>query len=687
MAGIDALGFEHTTSSERYNVSGSDAVVIGVDTGGTFTDAFVSDGRVGKVPSTPADPVRAILHALSLVKSDSRLAVSHGTTVATNAVLERKGAHTGLITTVGFEDVLEIRRQNRPAIYDLWARWPEPLVPAERRLGVTERLDYQGHVVQPLDPTSVSRVAAQMQHESVESIAVCLLFGYANAAHEKEVAKTLLAEWNGELFMSLSHEIAPRYGEFERTSTVVVNAYVMPVMRRYLDSLQRHMDVGVRHLHVMHSNGGLVTARSAAARPVQTVLSGPAAGVVGSRAVAEIAGQHHIITFDMGGTSTDVAVVPGEVLEGAEGEVASFPLLLPMLTIETVGAGGGSIARLDPGGGLHVGPESAGADPGPAAYGRGLHPTVTDANLVLGRLSSAGLLGGTMPLDAARAREAVATIGQPLRLTVEQAAWAVIRLANSNMERAVRTATLQRGYDPRRFVLFPFGGAGPMHAAELADGLEISQVLVPPHPGVMAALGLTVPDLQRDFQRTLLMPLETSSEARVERVFAELEAQAGEDLEDEPLFGAAVLRRRLSVRYAGQSFELSVPYAASSAEVLSAFTRLHRERYGYAAIGRPVEIVHVRLRATLPRLHRPDLVPKWPEPERTECQREVWFGAGAGVTNVAPVTATVSWRPSLNRGDIVPGPALLEQYDTVTVIPPNWVARVDDSFSLLLTRE
>jgi len=673
-------------SPERSNVTGSDAVVVGVDTGGTFTDVFASDGRVHKVPSTPAEPVRAILHALGMMESDSQMAVSHGTTVATNAVLERKGARTGLITTAGFADVLEIRRQNRPAIYDLWARWPEPLVPAERRLGVTERLDYQGCVLQQLDLTGVSRAVAQLQHDGVESIGVCLLFGYANPTHEQDIAKTLLGEWDGELFMSLSHEIAPRYGEFERTSTVVVNAYVMPVMHRYLDALQRHMDVGVRHLHVMHSNGGLVGARSAAARPVQTVLSGPAAGVVGARAVAEIAGQRHIITFDMGGTSTDVAVVPGEVLEGTEGEVASFPLLLPMLTIETVGAGGGSIARCDPGGGLHVGPESAGADPGPAAYGRGLRPTVTDANLVLGRLSSAGLLGGAMPLDAARARETLATIGEALGLSVEQAAWAVIRLANSNMERAVRTVTLQRGYDPRRFVLFPFGGAGPLHAAELADGLDISQVLVPPHPGVMAALGLTVPDLQRDFQRTVLMPLEPSSEARLERVFAELEVQAAEDLEDEPLFGAPVLLRRLSVRYVGQSFEFSVPYAASSAEVLSAFTGLHQERYGYAAMGRPVEIVHVRLRATLPRLHRPDLIPPWPEPERAQGEREVWFGAGVGVTKVAPVRTTVSWRPSLDRGEVVLGPALLEQYDTVTVIPPDWVARVDDSFSVLLTR-
>lgn len=667
-------------------MTGSDAVVVGVDTGGTFTDVFASDGRVGKVPSTPAEPVRAILHALDLMESDSLMAVSHGTTVATNAVLERKGAHTGLITTAGFEDVLEIRRQNRPAIYDLRARWPEPLVPAERRLGVTERLDYQGRVVQPLDLASVSRAVAHLQHDGVESIGVCLLFGYANPAHEQDVAKMLRAKWDGELLVSLSHEIASRYGEFERTSTVVVNAYVMPVMRCYLDALQRHMDVGVRHLHVMHSNGGLVGARSAAARPVQTVLSGPAAGVVGAKAVAAIAGRHHIITFDMGGTSTDVAVVPGEVLEGTEGEVASFPLLLPMLTIETVGAGGGSIARCDSGGGLHVGPESAGADPGPAAYGRGLVPTVTDANLVLGRLSSAGLLGGAMPLDATRAREAVASIAQSLSLTVEQAAWAVIRLANSNMERAVRTVTLQRGYDPRRFVLFSFGGAGPLHAAELADGLDISQVLVPPHPGVMAALGLTVPDLQRDFQRTVLMPLEPSREARAERIFAELEAQAAEDLEDEPLFGPPVLLRRLSVRYLGQSFELSVPYAASSAEVLSAFTGLHRERYGYAAMDRPVEIVHLRLRATLPRLHRPDLVPAWPEPERAQGQREVWFGAGVGVTKVAPVRATVFWRPSLNRGDVVLGPALLEQYDTVTLIPPNWVGRVDDSFSVLLSR-
>jgi N-methylhydantoinase A len=660
-------------------------LAIGVDTGGTFTDIFASDGTVRKLPSTPSDPVTAIVDGLGLVGAGPDSAVAHGTTVATNAVLERKGARTVLLTTSGFEDVLEIRRQTRPSIYDLSARWPTPLVSSERRLGVPERLDFGGHVLRSLTREAAQALAAEVKARSAEVVAVSLLFSYVNPEHELRLSEALRELLGCDFPISLSHEVAPQYGEFERTSTTVVNAYVMPTMRNYLHALERAVaDLGVTDFHVMNSNGGLVRADVAAERPVQTVLSGPAAGVVGAQAVAAQSGRRRIITFDMGGTSTDVAVVPGEVLEGGEGEVSSFPLLVPMLTIETVGAGGGSIARVDAGGALHVGPESAGAEPGPAAYGRGRQPTVTDANLVLGRLTPSGLLGGDVPLDSGRARSALERIALALDMSVEQAAWAVVRLANSNMESAVRTVSLQRGYDPRTFTLLCFGGAGPLHAADIATGLGIDEVLVPPHPGVLAALGLTVPDLQRDYVRTVLTPLDADALPRLGVAFLALEERARQDLGDEASFGEPVMTRTVDARYLGQSFELRVPYADESDLLRSRFEERYQERYGMTGISGPIEIVNIRLRATLPRRARPQLVPPWPEPSRPVSFRSIWFGSSLVVAGLEPVTTVVAWRPSLPVGTVIPGPALLEQYDSTTLVPPGWTARVDEFFDLVL---
>jgi N-methylhydantoinase A len=672
-------------------MSSDTASVIGVDTGGTFTDVFSSGGAVHKVASTPDDPVRSIVAGLRVAGISRGDAVAHGTTVATNAILERKGARTALITTAGFEDVLEIRRQNRPALYDLNARWPDPLVPRELRVGVRERLDYTGHVLTALDARDVERAVAGVLAAGgpprVEAIAVCLLFSYANPAHEQTVAEAVQRVAGDGVGVSVSHLIAPRYGEFERTSTTVVNAYVMPVMANYLESLGGAVEqLGIRNLHIMQSNGGLASVEAVVRRPVHTVLSGPAAGVVGAHALAARAGRERVITFDMGGTSTDVAVVVDEVAESGEGEISSFPLLIPMLTIETVGAGGGSIARLDAGGGLRVGPDSAGADPGPAAYGKGSVPTVTDANLVLGRLSPRGLLGGAMALDVERARAALRRIAGPLNLTVEQAAWAVVRLANSNMDRAVRTVTLQRGHDPRRFTLFPFGGAGPLHAAELATDLGIGELLVPPHPGVMAALGLTIPDLRRNFQQTVLLGLENGVEERLEATFAALERRARNELGNEELFGELTAHRWVDMRYAGQSFELRLPHAEGRAELEAAFTRAYDRRYGYSAAGRPVQVVNVMLRATLPRTRVPQIVPSWPGHPRPEEKRQVWFGTSAGLQDIRPHEAAILWRPSLDRGTRVPGPAVVEQYDSATVLPPGWEVTVDDAFNLVVRR-
>ncbi|HLJ66576.1 MAG TPA: hydantoinase/oxoprolinase family protein [Chloroflexota bacterium] len=659
------------------------AVVIGVDTGGTFTDIFSSAGRLVKVPSTPRQPEEAILEGLRAAGVAAGDAVAHGTTVATNAVLERKGARTALLTTAGFEDVLEIRRQNRPSLYDLNARWPAPLVPRERRHGVRERLDYTGVVLKPIDRQQVEELAAALRDEGVEAVAICLLFSYVNPEHEEILAARLATE----VPASISHRIAARYGEFERTSTTVLNAYVMPVMQRYLRSLEAEMRaLGVRHLHVMHSNGGLAGATVAAERPVETVLSGPAAGVVGARALSMLAGCEDIITFDMGGTSTDVAVVPGEIVEGGEGEIAGFPLLVPMLQIETVGAGGGSIARVDDAGGLHVGPQSAGAEPGPAAYGRGTQPTVTDANLVLGRLGPRGLLGGEMPLDLERARAALEEVSRHLDITIEQAAWAIVRLTVSNMERAARAVTLQRGHDPRRFTLFAYGGAGPLHAAELADSLGIRQILVPPHPGVMAALGLTVPDLQRDVHRTVLRPLEWGVETELEAIFGQMERSAISELGREELFGAPTFRRWVDARYRGQSFELRIPYSADVDSMRAAFLEAHRGTYGEGFPDDGIEIAHLRLRAVLPRLLRPQLHPGWPREERRDEARPVYFGSAAAIGTLEAVPSVVVQRAALDVGTRIAGPAVIEQYDSATLLPPGWEATVDDGFNLRLNR-
>jgi len=661
--------------------------VIGVDTGGTFTDVFTSDGRIVKVPSSPDNPVEAVMLGLERVGLRPGDAVGHGTTVATNAVLERKGARTALLTTAGFEDVLEIRRQNRSQIYNLFARWPDPLIGREGRIGVPERLDWTGAVLEPLTSAGLGDAIEKLRKFEPETVAICFLFAYANPEHEQACAAEVARVLGDAIPISVSHLIAPRLGEFERTSTTVLNAYLMPLMQRYLASLRERLsERGVTQVHVMQSNGGLLGAADAFTRPVHTVLSGPAAGVVGAQAIASRAGHDQIITFDMGGTSTDVAVVPGSVLESDEGEIESFPLLIPMLAIETVGAGGGSIARVDEAGGLHVGPQSAGAEPGPAAYGRSDLPTVTDANLVLGRLPPAGLLNGTMPLDLGRARSSLASIAGRLRLSIEEAAWAGIRLANSNMERAVRRVTLGRSHDPRRFTLVPCGGAGPLHAAELADGLGIAGILVPPHPGVMAALGLTVPDLVREYGRTVLLKEGTSVDSTMETAFDRLEERAIRDTRHEELFGDAALSRSFDVRYVGQSFHLRVPYTADLQELRIRFTELYRERYGYALAGEPLEVVNLRVRATLPRLHAPRLTPDWPEEARTAGRRTVYFGSGTQVGALHEEQAAILWRPSLPSGTRVEGPAVLEQYDATTLLPPGWTARVDDRFNLMLFR-
>jgi N-methylhydantoinase A len=682
-------------------------VRVGIDTGGTFTDFVVAIGSRNsqfKVPSTPNDPAEAILTGIRRIATELRAFPSdivHGTTVATNALLERKGACTALITTEGFEDVIEIGRQARPEIYNFMVSKPAPLVDRQLRFGIRERVDSRGAVLEPLNQDAltglVDRLAAHNRADrQIESAAVSLLFSFVNPAHEQAIASALEPL---NIPISLSHEILPEYREYERTATVVINAYLVPLMSRYLESLARGLGeftggaTRVRgrlrrcqpSLRVMQSNGGSVSASTAAREPVRAILSGPAGGVVGALRVAARAGFTDIITFDMGGTSTDVALCQGEARTTNEATVAGLPVAVPVIDIHTVGAGGGSIARIDYAGAMRVGPESAGADPGPACYGRGELPTVTDANLMLGRFGGASLLGGEMPLDQVRTRQALARLAKEMSrfgraISPDQAALGIVRVANANMEAALRVVSVERGKDPRLFTLVCFGGAGGLHACELAASLRIPSVLVPDSPGTLSALGVLLGDIVKDYSRTtMLMASQLSDARRSESVFKELEQRARRDLAAEGFSKSKTkLIRTAALRYVGQSFEIEVPW---SAWVVGTFHSAHRERYGYADESRPTEIVSLRVRGLgiteKPRLSRSGhLTRSRPEP----------FNTHPVVFEKKRIATPVYRRESLTPGARISGPAVITEYSSTTLVPPNWRLEVDPARNLLITR-
>ncbi|MBI2886950.1 MAG: hydantoinase/oxoprolinase family protein [Chloroflexi bacterium] len=661
---------------------------LGVDIGGTFTDfVLVSGSRltIHKVPSTPADHAEAFLAGLrELGDAAQGEAIVHGTTVATNALLERRGARTALVTTRGFRDVLAIGRQTRPALYALEPRRPAPLVPRELRFEVDERVDHQGRVLQPLDTASLGGILQALRQQGVESVAVCLLFSFLHPEHERQVAEVLRAAG---FSVSPSYLVLPEFREYERTSATVVNAYVSPIMERYLDHLEQQLPAQGGPLRVMQSNGGIITAGAAKAAAARTVLSGPAAGVVGAAYVGGLAGFMDIISFDMGGTSTDVALVPGRLRETTEAEVGGVPIRLPMLDIHTVGAGGGSIARLDAGGALRVGPQSAGAEPGPVCYGRGDQVTVTDAHLALGRLHPQQFLAGQMPLDEARARSFLSALGQQMGLSAEEAAWGVLRVANTSMEKAIRVITVERGVDPRHFTLVAFGGAGPLHACELSEGLGIPRVLVPRYPGVLSSLGMLAADVMKDYSQTVMWTVPSAvDEGFVRQIamgFRSLAARGWEEMTAESFDRqTAQVLTALDMRYLGQSYELVVPFdAISTADLTGRFHAAHRERFGYSMPGEPIEIVNLRLKM-LGRVPRPVLPREEPGPEDAAPammgQRAVWF---RGKTQ-----ATVYDRKRLRAGNLLAGPAIVVQMDATTALPPGWRGRVDTVGNLILER-
>ena len=555
-------------------------IQVGVDTGGTFTDFLIWDGEryfARKTRSTPYDPANAIIEELSDIAADE---IVHGSTVATNALLERNGARTAFVTTEGFEDILEIGRQNRPELYNFFAAARPRLIPRDLTFGAPERILHGGSVERELTADAAEALARRICDSGAESVAVCLLHSYVNPAHER-----LLGEKLEGLFVSLSHKILPEYREYERASTTVVNAYVSPLMDRYLRRLDQQL--AFSRLRVFQSNGGSISTRAAGRSAIHTVLSGPAGGVLGAAAVARSAGFEKIISFDMGGTSTDVSLYDNGFTYTTESKIGDFPIRVPMLDIHSVGAGGGSITYLDSAGALRVGPRSAGARPGPVCYGEGDEITVTDANLMLGRLDPEQFLGGRMPLDIERTRSRMTSFAEAVGASPDSLAEAIIQVANSNMERAIRAISVERGYDPRDFALLSFGGAGPQHACELAARLEMKTVIVPQHAGVLSALGMLAADCLRDFSQSTLG-------RDVNEVFTELEARAAREFAAEGL-PQVHFERQIDLRYEGQSFEITVPAADRNH-----FHDAHRKRYGYDHPGLAVEAVTARIRAVAP---------------------------------------------------------------------------------------
>jgi N-methylhydantoinase A len=659
---------------------------IGVDTGGTFTDfVFERDGRFNlfKLPSTPSDPSLAIRQGLTRICAETgaqldRIEVVHGTTVGTNALLQRRGARIALVTTKGFEDVLVIGRQARPELYNLNAVKPPPLVTDELRLGIGERVVASGEVIEPLDERELAVLVKKLKRSGVEAVAISLLFSFLHPEHEERIASELSSL---EVPLSISSRILPEYREYERTSTVVINAYLQPLMGRYLKRLSETSTEKL-NLRVMQSSGGSISADVAAVEPVRTILSGPSGGVVGALRAAQGAGIQNVITFDMGGTSTDVALCDsGAIRTTNEATVAGLPVAVSVMDIHTVGAGGGSIARVDEGGSLRVGPESAGADPGPACYGRSLLPTVTDAHVVLGHFGGAGLLGGEFKLDEARAREAMTNLANDLskvsgkRISVTAAAEGVLSVANTNMERALRHISVERGHDPRQFALLPFGGAGGLHAVDLARALRIPRIIAPTAPGALSAVGVLVADVIKDQSRTVMFTYRPKGTSQLGKVFAQLERDATALLRAEGFPRSRQRHERsLAMRYRGQSFELEV--RNTTGDLAAAFHRAHRERYGYAQEQSEIEIVSARLRSF-------GLVEKLPERR---------LGAGKNKPH-EKVTAHLSGhrmsvalykRDELFANTTLQTPCIVTEYSATTLIDADSKARIDEFGNLLI---
>ncbi len=686
-------------------------ILVGVDVGGTFTDIVLTDtatqqSSIHKTPTTVDDPSRGMVEGL--VQLTRRLGIGladvghifHGTTIATNAVLTYDGAKTGMITTENYRDILHIGRHQRPQHYSIMQEIPwqdRPLVRRRHRKVVRERVKPpHGSVEIPLDEEATLRVIGELKAAGVEAIAVCFLFSYLNSEHEERV-RALIAREYPEAFVSTSASISPQFREFERFTTAALNAFVGPKVKRYLEHLEHAAAAAglTSDIHLMRSNGGVATTRVAAAMPVTLLLSGPAAGVLGGNWVGGLAGRRRLITFDVGGTSADIGIVTEHGYAEASArdtQIGGHPVMVPMIDIETIGAGGGSIAYVDRGGAFRVGPRSAGAAPGAACYGRGgTEPTVTDAHVVLGRLDPMHFLGGQMPIYPERAATVVQTLAERLSVSREAAAEGVLTILNNNMANAIRGVTIQKGHDPREFTLVAFGGAGPLHAAEVAESLSIPAVLIPPHPGITSAMGLLTTDLKYDLTRTEFMRNTEIDLAKLNRDYAELEREVRQQLRADGIDDARIsVVRGADCRYIGQGYELRAPVPngplddAQMSEVWDAFHGLHAADYGHSFPTTPVEVVSIRLTGIgrMPKIAPPVPTDGGQGSPVLGC-RDVFFR----VNDELKSFLTTSYERTLLRPhDTFAGPAIIFQVDSTTVVPPDWTFHVDPSGSLLLTR-
>ncbi|MFC1556416.1 hydantoinase/oxoprolinase family protein [candidate division KSB1 bacterium] len=655
-------------------------IVIGIDTGGTFTDfVYIRGGRIRvlKVLSTPENPAAAVLEGLGQIQSGSRFdySIIHGSTVATNALLERRGARTALITTRGFRDLLEIGRQNRPLIYDLYADRPAPLIPSPLRFEITERTLHTGEIMHEADRKELGLLLKKFMRKKIESVAVCFLHSYVNPHNEELVAREA---GQAGFRISRSSEILPEYREYERLSTTVVNAYVAPKMDRYIESIQKKFP-GIK-LRIMKSNGGIISAETARRESVHTILSGPAGGVVGAFTIARKAGYPHCITFDMGGTSTDVSLCHGRIMTTSESTIAGCPVRVPVIDIHTVGAGGGSTVSLDIGGALKVGPESAGADPGPVCYGKGDLLTVTDANLALGRLHADHFLGGGMRVFPERTEKRLQELSKLYSLSPEKLSAGIIRVVNSSMEKALRVISIAKGYNPADFALVTFGGAGALHAADLARTLNIRTVIVPGNPGNYSAVGMLFSNFVKDYSHTVLIPAEKKFYRKLADNFKPLERKALLEMKKEGISSGKIgIELSADVRYKGQSFELTVPFAN---DYVGRFHKAHMNRYGYADPERPAEVVTIRLRCTgrtaHPRFRKATAAASRSAREARIGKRPVYDGSAFTDTDVY-------MRDKMTYGMKLNGPAVIHEYSTTTYVPPDFKVTVDEYDNLILT--
>lgn len=654
---------------------------IGVDTGGTFTDfVIISNGRVQikKIPSTPQNPSLAVLKGLSeFLTIPESLHIVHGTTVATNTLLERKGGRIALITTSGFEDVLFIGRQTRQNLYSLKGEERQNLLPRSHCIGLEERTAPGGRIEKKVSQAAMKKAIQNIKQIRPEAVAVSFLHSYANPDNEQAVYKKLQELG---LLASISSSLLPEYREYERTTVAVVNAYLMPVLSKYLENLENALCQ--TELYIMQSNEGYISPSAAREEPIRTALSGPAGGVVGTFHLGKAAGFRNLISFDMGGTSCDVSLVSGCIGRTNESSIGGFPIRLPLIDIHTVGAGGGSIAFVDIGGSLRVGPKSAGADPGPACYGRGSYPTVTDANLVLGRLVPEFFLGGKMSIDPERSRQALVKLASKINKSLLETAEGIIEIANASMEKAIRVISIERGHDPRSFALFSFGGAGGLHAAEISSNLNIAKVIVPNNAGVLSALGLLLADSIKDYSKSVLKTVDKNVFKELKEQFQKLWEKGLEDMRSEG-FDLKNIRlfSSLDLRYFGQSYEINIPYRKDMSFV-KAFHREHRKHYSYFHPETPVEIVAIRVKAvgTGEKVKLKKYLSSGSRPEQALLKRQDLIFKGK--RHHAPVYL----RSQLEPGHSIDGPALVVDEESTTFLPPGFALKIDAFLNLILQK-